>query len=161
MHNILDSIKFMFPTSYKDKIPKTLSYPIKAKLISETFADVPQAEDFEIYFSANWALGFRKQGSPCEVVSVSYRYHKVTQYTSHLMEEMDGNRPNWQITIAAIPIENSHYVAELLQNEAFPKLHKWLFSKNNLSCKPATAWFGVIYNEELDRLEYDQDFKQL
>jgi hypothetical protein len=151
----------MFPTTYKDKIPKSLSYPVKAKTISEAFADVPQAEYLKIWFSSNWALGLRKQGARCKIISVIYRYQKATQYTSHLTEELDWSSPKWEIHMEAIPIESIHHVSELLQKEVFPKLHKWFLSKTDITGTIATARFEVIYNEEYDKLEYNQDFKQL
>jgi hypothetical protein len=140
----------MFPTAHKDKIPKTLSYPVKAKKISETFADVPQSEQLEIHFSNYWALNLKNKGRLCCLISVDY-----------MRVESSNSNGSWQIRVQAVPTEMSHHVTELLEKEGFHKIHKWLHSKADLTGKIATADFEVIYNEDMDKLEYDQHFKQL
>ena len=140
----------MFPTARKDKIPKTLSYPVKAKMISETFADVPQADLLEIWFSNYWALNLRNKGRLCCLISVHY-----------MRVEVSNSNGSWAITVQAVPNEMSHHVTELLEKEGFRKMCKWLHSQADLTGKIVTAGFDVIYNEDMDKLEYDQHFKQL
>jgi len=146
----------MFPTAYKDKIPKTLSYPVKAKLISEELDGMLPEEEVHLTFSTYWALYSIKRGAPCEVISVSYSYHKASQYTPHRFEELEKEKPKWTINVEAIPNTISYHVTELLQKEAFPKIREWLHSQKDITGKSASAWFAAIYNEEMDGLEYKE-----
>ncbi len=144
----------MFPTKGKDKIPRSLAYPASAKLISESLAGVPQAEELYITFASYWASASRKSAKPYKVMSAEYSYYKASQFTPHYFEEAGANNPKWAIQVEAVPSAIKNHITELLQHEAFPKMYTWLLTKKDITGTERSQRFEVIYNEQMDKLEY-------
>ena len=90
------------------------------------------------------------------MLSVEYSYCKASQYTPHYVEERGGNQPKWVIRVQPVPSTLKHQVKERLEREALPKLHAWLFSKQNLTGKPESHSLTVWYDEGKDELKYTE-----
>ena len=147
----------MFPTRDKEKISKTLAYPLKAKQISEALADVPQASELSLSF-CYWmsTAASRKYSQVCVVLSAEYHYLKTSQFTPHYSEERGSNDPQWIIRIQPVPAQIKHGVAQLLQIEALPKIHDWLCARADVTGKEGSCDYNVFYNEQTEQLEYSQ-----
>src|SRR5450759_3367558 len=69
----------MIPTRIKEKLPRTLSYPIGAQAISEVLAAAPHADEFSIGFFDRPGRGPRpfqqvlKDGLPYDIVTIKFR----------------------------------------------------------------------------------------
>ena len=67
----------LIPTGYKQRLPRGLSYPVGAELLSEHLADLPQFADLRVCFSDSptWRASKFQQtladGVPYEVVTAS------------------------------------------------------------------------------------------
>jgi hypothetical protein len=105
----------VIPTAYKTKIPKTLSYPVGSKAISEALTGVPQRELLKVCF---WHLkGFAKDrvmGAPFRVLSASY--------------SGPGTLSGWTIYVHPVPRTLKHAIQSKLTSEALPKIKDWLVS---------------------------------
>lgn len=143
----------MFPTRARDKIPKTLTYPLKAKFLSEELADVPQADEFELWFSSYGTPAKLRQSTEFLLLRVWYRHREVGQFTAHSMEERGYNDPRWTITVSAIPVEIRARVTQLLHDEGLPKIRAWLQLKADVSNQRSSR-IEVLYNETDDELYY-------
>lgn len=121
----------MSRTSYKQKIPKTLSYPVGAEILSETLGDVPQASELHISFRLFRPL-CSKSGhkEPYPVLQVE---HSGTAMPSHL---------RWGLRVWSVSCDASHDVKDLLAAEGLIRVKRWLQTK---------AWLKQTNQAEIDR----------
>ena len=119
----------MIPTKSKSKIPKTHSYPIGAKAISDALTGVPQRELLNIEF---WFRGrsVKDHGTtvPYQVLHVSYSGPMHFFSLSKSMAENGYYDPRWTIRVHAVPRPLKHIVQGKLMAEALPKIRHWLVS---------------------------------
>lgn len=127
----------MIPTGYKSEIPKTHSYPLGAKAISEALAGVPQWDHLKIDFSFFW--GFAKDripGVPYQVFTVAYSGYR---------------EPEWTIWVCPVLRTLKHEIQTKLIAEALPKARKWLESCPNWTNREGghrlTFFFDELSNE--------------
>lgn len=99
----------MIPTGYKSQIPKTHSYPLGAKAISDALVGVPQWPLLKINFSRKGFVRDRWPESSLEVLSICYA-------------------GSWEIYVNPVPRPLKHEVQVKLIAEALPKIRKWLES---------------------------------
>jgi hypothetical protein len=102
----------LIPTGYKTKIPRTHSYPLGAKAISDALIGVPQCELLKIEF--HFWKGFAKNrvsGAPFRVLSACY-----------------SGRSGWSIDVHAVPRPLKHTIQGKLASEALPKMRDWRLS---------------------------------
>ena len=75
----------LIPTSVKEKLPKTNSYPVGAEVISESLAGVPQYQALELKFHYRdvwWASEYNQRvKSLGEIVVVDIRSYTVSSET--------------------------------------------------------------------------------
>lgn len=105
----------MIPTAYKTKIPKTHSYPLGAKAISDALVGISQQALLKIEF--RFYKGFAKDrvpGTPYRALEVSY----------------SGSGPfsGWRIVVHAVPRPLRHVIQGKLVADALPKINDWLVS---------------------------------
>lgn len=139
----------MFETDVKSKIPSFLAYPVHAKQLWEALADVPQAAGMKIWFYYSKS-STRQDADVHPVLSVEYRFSEASRFLPHSVKV----GPRWSITVQPVQSAIKHHVAEMLQREAFPRLHGWLLTKKDVTGEVRSHRLSVLYNEALDRLEY-------
>jgi len=119
----------VIPTKSKSKIPKTHSYPIGAKAISDALADVPQHELLEVNF---WFLKSSAKDHitaiPYQVLRVSYSGPAHFFSASKSMAENGVLDAKWSILVHPVPRPLKHIVQGKLMAEALPKIGHWLIS---------------------------------
>ena len=119
----------VIPTKSKSKIPKTHSYPIGAKAISDALADVPQHELLEVNF---WFLKSSAKDHvtaiPYQVLRVSYSGPAHFFSASKSMAENGVLDAKWSILVHPVPRPLKHIVQGKLMAEALPKIRHWLIS---------------------------------
>jgi len=143
----------MFPTRARDKIPKSLTYPIKAKFISESLADMPQADKFQLWFSNSSTPAELRKATQFRLAQVRYLHWKPSRFMPRLPDNSEFANRDWSIEIYAVPVEIRARVMQLLQEEALPEIRAWLHEKaefaNLRSCSIA-----ISYDEAADELGY-------
>jgi hypothetical protein len=107
----------VIPTGYKSKIPKTHSYPLGAKAISDALAGAPQFDLLELWFSSGWKRFGRDRilVAPKEVLTLQY-------------SGPGGPLAGWKIYIRPVPSVRKHEVKSKLIAEALPRIRRWLES---------------------------------
>lgn len=141
----------MIPTGRKSKIPKTHSYPLGAKALSDALVGVPQWDYLKINFCRTWQ-GFAKSRIPCApyvVLSVSYDGY--------------GYGLGWTMQVSPVPRLLKHKVQVKLIAEALPKIRKWLESNpgslDREGGRRLTFFFeelsGDLTTEEYSSLEWN------
>jgi hypothetical protein len=125
----------MIPTRSKAKIPGTQSYPVTAKEISDALADTPQAGQLSIEFHGGWKSRIRTQNP----------YHSQFALNDTVLECAYGWVPKdlpavqpafqrgWLIVVQPVPRELRHKINELIKQQAFPAIIKWLLEHKNFS----------------------------
>ncbi len=82
---------YMIPTAHKSKIPKTISYPVGAKAISDALIGVPQCELLKLDFVfQNRSVKDRKADAPYTVLTASYRGPMRLFSASKAMDELSN-----------------------------------------------------------------------
>jgi hypothetical protein len=129
----------VIPTGYKTKIPRTHSYPLAAKAISDALIGVPQRELLKIDF--RFWKGFAKDrviGAPYRVLSASY---------SAPSSPFGG----WAVNVHAVPRLLKQVIEGKLIAEALPKIRDWLISNDHSSEREGghqlTFYFDELKNE--------------
>ena len=139
----------MIPTRAKDKIPQSLTYPLKAKAISESLADVPQMDEFELSFSNRYTPTKLRALTKFTLVEVWYYFWEANRFMPPRPHE---GRGRWTITVYAAPVEIRARVTQLLSEEGLPKIRAWLQSKADVSAQRSCR-IQVSFNEAEDELE--------
>src|SRR5579862_905740 len=106
----------IIPTSHRAKLPHTHSYPIGAKLISESLIGVPQFDDLTVEFRF-WNQLARRHGTatPYRILEAHFSGPSRSLSASKRMEEY--YRPKWAISVDAVPRSLRH----LIQSKMRPK----------------------------------------
>lgn len=118
----------MIPTR-KSTIPKTHSYPIGFKAMSDALSGVPQHELLKVEFSF-WKSLIRDHGTaiPYQVLCVSYSGPMHLFSGSKSMAEKGRYDAKWAIKVYPVPRPLKHVVQGKLIAEALPKIRDWLIS---------------------------------
>lgn len=133
----------MIPTGYKSKIPKTHSYPLNAKPISDALLDVPQRELLKIDF-ASWKTFAKDRvpGAPYRVLSASYSGGAVF--------------PGWTLYVYPVPRSLRHLVKDKLVTEALPKIRNWLTSNFHSSAREGGHNLSFSFDEPKNELTSEE-----
>lgn len=122
----------LIPTRNKSKLPKSMSYPLGAKEISEALAEVPQYNELSVTFidrSTFWASKFNesiKNKEQIQVVEINYTRLKGGISTPKKWLEEGYPYSGWNIKIYAVPKENRHQANAALKAIVLPRLKEWL-----------------------------------
>jgi hypothetical protein len=135
----------VIPTGYKTKIPRTHSYPLAAKAISDALIGVPQRELLKIDF---WFFkGFAKDrapGAPYRVLGVSYSGPDPGPFTE------------WSIQVHAIPRSLKHIIRGKLTSEALPKMRDWLVSNAHTLDREGSHRLTFYFDESKDEITSEE-----
>src|SRR5258705_13258673 len=118
----------LFPTRYKHKVPKTLSYCLGATEVSEALADVPQAELVTLCFHRDFSSDGLRPGIATKyaVLRAEYRYRRLGISSSQEQIARGEYDPKWQIDVYEVTREHRHALRTLLDSEGLPRMKRWL-----------------------------------
>jgi len=135
----------VIPTGYKTRIPKTLSYPLGAKAISDALIDVPQRDLLKIIF---WFYkGFARDrvvGAPYRVLSASY--------SGSTSLSLAG----WTVEVRAVPRPLKHVIQGKLITDALPKIRGWLISNNHSLVRGGGHQLTFYFDELKDEITSEE-----
>ena len=122
----MEEIKII-PTGHRAKIPKALSYPLGAKIISEALAGVPQFDYLNINFRF-WNKLARHHGTEIPYQVMEARYSGPLRFFSASKSTFEKGyySPTWEITVSAVPRSLRHLLQSKLVGEALPAIRAWL-----------------------------------
>ena len=123
----------MIPTRSKSKLPKTLSYPLGAKAITEALANAPHVAEFALFFSNHpvWpASEFQRrlrEGLPYKVFTAAYTPGHKPGYGGKLsLVESGWFDLRWSLNDYPVLRELRHTVGDLLRHQGLPAVVEWL-----------------------------------
>ena len=115
----------MIKTSYKEKLPQGMSYPVGAEIVSNALAGVPQYEELQISFwfrDEYWASSYtRKIKGKGEITVLEVSHSSFSRYAFD----------KWQIHINSVPSTYKKQVSEQLVAQVLPELHQRLIKAGN------------------------------
>ena len=113
----------LIPTSFKDKLPRGLSYPIGAELLSEALAGVPQYDTLTLSFYGSAPL---RSYHPTRVLAASYSNSPpgLTGSNEGIAQGWYGE--SWGITVSAVASDLKSVVRGKLLEAGIPRLRAWL-----------------------------------
>jgi hypothetical protein len=139
----------MIPTTYKRKLPKDLSFPVGAKVISEALNGIEQYSKLKLYFSDSSFLRrseFLSKPKNKETVLVLQLYYYYMRSISKYMIDLGWVGESWSISIYPVPLDRKHEVQQHLVNDGLPKLKKWLSIKRPETWYAGQHYFSIAYN---------------
>jgi hypothetical protein len=141
----------LIPTRYKTKIPKHLSYPFGAKILSNALKDIRNYEDLCVGFS-NHPVAFKSEykklvenKKQIPVLEISYSYDKYPFFGKYWDKA-------FQVAVYAVPKDKNQIVREIILETGIPIIIEWLSKK-----RPDT-WY---YKRQEMTLLFDLEQKML
>ncbi len=108
---------------HKPHLPAQFAWPIGVEAISNRFADVPQFEDLQVWFSDR-PLEYR--WTMQKIASEKCAYQIFTLWYS-----LTRRAPSWYFMVYPVESRLKSVVRELLEFEGFPWIHTWLTTAQN------------------------------
>lgn len=150
----------LIPSGVKAKLPKYLSFPVNATILSEAFKGVPQYDKLSAYYVEYHLIGNTdystnmKLGKPFPVLSISYTYEKPGLTGSYEMERLGFYDEKWLITVNSLPSVKKHIAKELLIEKGLPRLKKWLQQPRTETWRDGRHNIVVFYNPKDDSISF-------
>jgi hypothetical protein len=140
----------LIPTSFKSKIPHTLSYPIGAETISSALRDVPQFGDMTLQF---WLWKFLRpdQTRAYSVLVLSYSRVAKSLHTAKNQLKYSQLEPRWTIMVRPVPRDRRHFIKARLEEEALPFARRWLM-KTGIRDEVGRLTLAFSFDEETEML---------
>jgi hypothetical protein len=139
----------LIPTrNRRTKLPKQLSYPTNAKMISDALAEVPQLSLFSISFLEIYlSRKLRHEDKEYIILSIQYIYSKPNVYSSENLIQQGHYEPKWEIVVHSVPREYRHLVATQLETEFFIAAKKWLLERKDIYGLEGCQRIQFFFNE--------------
>jgi hypothetical protein len=147
----------VFPTRYKAKISKLMSYPVGAEALSTALADVPQSGSISICFGrSSYETNLRPgHASRYRVLSSVYSHRSPSQFSSAYMLTRGHYNPGWEIHVHEVPRVHRHVVRSLLLNEGLPRLADWFRRFSSLHGQEGSCSLAFTFDEAQQILEFE------
>ena len=147
----------LIPTSYKRKIPHTLSYPIGAEAISLAFRDVPQFKRFTLDFYLSKFV--RPDMRPSYIVfQVSYARAPKSLTSGEFDRKYGRQEPRWKITVRPVPRNRRHLIKTKLEDEILPMVRTWLLENGDRD-EIGNADLVISFDEEKELISIEKEAK--
>jgi hypothetical protein len=118
----------MIPTRSKKRLPRTLSYPVGAKAISEALVGVPQFDELTLVFWFYNQQGSRPTfGGPFSVLEAEF-LGPLRSFSASMDMIEKGYSPKWTIRIYAAPRPLRNLIQGKILGEALPSVRSWLIA---------------------------------
>lgn len=143
----------MFPTRYKSKLSKALSYPMGAKEISDALVDAPNVREFELWFSEapiRPASAFQRvlrEALPYKLVVAEYRPATKPNYSAaNFLIERGWYDPKWKLQVYPVLRQLRQPAAKLLHEQGFPAVLEWLRLSNRAGWDSRHHSLALMFN---------------
>jgi hypothetical protein len=139
----------LFPTSYRLKHSKHVSYPLGAEALSRALDGVPQHELITCDFGPG-SLQNDLDKLDFQVLHVIYRKQLPSFYHTRDAAERGVFEPSWMIRVFAVPVAVRSPIKRLLIEDALPRLVRpWLMEKHHLAGKTGESLLMLGYSRGL------------
>ncbi len=149
----------IFPTSYRMKHSKEVSYPIGAEALSRQLAGVPQHDLITCRFSAGYPQ--HDVGKPqFYVLNVAYEKQARTFHDSKSALERGVFDPHWYISVFAVPRHLRGTIKLVLLEQALPAVVRpWLIEKSHLTGQTggSVLWLEYVRADNVFKFTMRED----
>jgi len=115
----------IIPTSYKNKIPHSLSYACSAKMLSLAWQDVPQFEEFDLLFHCDVPKALDKTHRCRSILYLRYSQWRPSKL-SRFQEQREDGRFMWNIYVHVCRREDAGEVRGWLRDVGLEQARLWL-----------------------------------
>ena len=148
----------MIPTTYKSKLPKSLSYPIGAQDVRDGLKGVPQESELSLGFYdrptifASEFQKLRSSKSPYPIMSASFRNVQpgLTGSNQHIAEGY--YQENWEISVYPVLREHRSIAKQALLADGLPQIRNWLSIKRSSSWRQGRRTCEILFVESEAKL---------
>jgi hypothetical protein len=148
----------MIPTSYKSKLPHTLSYPVGAEALSESLKGVPQEAALSVGVYSQpilFASEFRKlrdSKSPYPILNATFRHIQPGVSASNRFIAEGWYEETWELSVYPVPRELKFVARQILLSEGLPRIKKWLSAERPPSWKHGRKHCEIYFTENDGRI---------
>lgn len=143
----------MIPTSAKPKLPKSLSYPLGAKEISDALADAPHTGELKLDFrrEACWpASKFQRvlrDGRPYKILATSYMPpNSPREIARDKLTRSRFQGGHWWISVYSVKRESRSVARGLLFSVGLPAVIAWLKSSGKVGWEYHQHSIELVFN---------------
>jgi|GEM_PF-2650848 hypothetical protein len=134
-------------TKYKDRLPKGLSYPIGAELLSQQLSEVPQFNAFELSFFFRCGKLYKVLNSQSiEFLTLAFKRSEKSISNTNKRKDSEWVKPHWNIYVSPVPSTIQKKVRKSCLELGFPIIKDWLIKD-----RPDNWYYGYKFIE----LTYD------
>ena len=148
----------MIPTTYKSKLPHTLSYPVGAEAVSVSLKGVPQESALSIGFYDHptiFASEFKKlreSKSPYLIFSVAYRHLRPGISASNQFIAEGWYEETWELKVYPVPHSHKAVARQALLSEGLPRVREWLSAERTPAWRYGRKFCEVFFVESDGRI---------
>jgi hypothetical protein len=147
----MDTAKPLIATTYKAKIPSSVSWPMGAQEISDALAGVPQFDELRVTFSFYMTNKTALNHWPwMEVMRFAYYKGANSLSMSGNMIQRGHLERQWSISVSAVPRAERKRFHDMLLSE-LPKAAAWL-SEHQARQAMGRLSFAIIWDKQKDTL---------
>lgn len=125
----------LIPTGLRDKLPRGLSHPVGAEIISRALAGCPRYDDLWIAFGSK-PLPLSRAPAECPDFRLAFSV-------------VCNNHPGtWYLSVPAVPSKERNVVRQLLLGVGLPGVREWLCRPRPETWYEGSRMFEVGYTVE-------------
>lgn len=129
--------KTLIPTLWKSNIPKGLSFPVGAQLVSEHLAGVPHFSELTITFWGAYEPSRIHNTEELAVITASFRKDEKSISNSSRDPDNTWLKPDWSLLVSPVPSQLRSRVRGAMVENGFRFIREWLSAD-----RPANWYFG-------------------
>jgi hypothetical protein len=138
-------------TTYQEKVPSHLSYPLGLELLATELGQIPQADELSVCFHAHSGRATeiehkRQNGEYYPAMEARFNHYRIPYSECKDMKELYG--PKWTITVYAVSRKNRTIARTLLCKQAIPAVAIWLRSPRSETWLEGRKQITVYFNEK-------------
>lgn len=148
----------MIPTTYKSRLPHTLSYPVGARAVSEGLKGVPQESALSIGFYGQptvFASEFKRLrdgNSPYPIFTAAYRHIQPGLSASNQFVAGGWYEEAWELKVYPVPRALKSLARRALLSEGLPLVGRWLAAERTPAWRYGRRHFDILFTERDGRI---------
>lgn len=150
-------MELLIPTSYREKVPKDISYPLGAELISRHLTDVPQFYELKLSFFF-WTGEYHKilNRKAHKFVEITYSRYENSISNTKKNKVTQWVKPEWCIGVSPVPARIRKKVREVCIAEGFEVIKDWLLKDRSSNWYYGRKSIKLLYDEADEKLKIEE-----
>jgi hypothetical protein len=147
----------ILPVVWKAKLPKSESYPLGAKEISEALKGVPQWCALTIHFNRYHVPKKRRQHWSVPSGERPLFHCSYSRFPASI--HRDAGSPQWEISVYSVERPRRHLFNERLIDQGLPRIKTWLAKRSDLRDTFCVDGVDIRWDEEKEQLVFKEFFQ--